>query len=340
MAICFVRAKICTRGGDTGGNVIASSAYQSGETLIDSKTGELKRYSRKERIIETGLELPTQANFENRQELWESVEMFERAKNAQLARKFEIALPREISREQQIALARRFIRDYLVAAGMCADWAIHDSGDGNPHLHIMCTMRALDEFGNFLPKSRKIYVLDKNGKKIYDKKKRQYKCRKENTTNWDSKSFFERLRKNWIDTANNALRDAGRKERIEPHDEKLRLEATLHEGDTKLHYFILDENEKRRKRNAARVDRAARITYAAARLAGINPAGARAAVEKQLGNIVKNAAITDKDTILDDACKNAETARHGGLDERDWRTAQKRAAQHRQSHGGGRGGRG
>ncbi len=24
---------------------------------------------------------------------------------------------------------------------MCADWSIHDKGDGNPHVHLLLTMR-------------------------------------------------------------------------------------------------------------------------------------------------------------------------------------------------------
>ena len=36
----------------------------------------------------------------------------------------------------------------------------------NPHCHIMLTMRAIDENGKWLPKSRKVYDLDENGERI------------------------------------------------------------------------------------------------------------------------------------------------------------------------------
>ena len=49
---------------------------------------------------------------------------------------------------------------------MIADFAIHDKGDGNPHAHILLTMRAMDEQGKWLPKSRKVYDLDENGERI------------------------------------------------------------------------------------------------------------------------------------------------------------------------------
>jgi len=49
---------------------------------------------------------------------------------------------------------------------MLTDFAIHDKGDGNPHVHILLTMRAMDEKGKWLPKSRKVYDLDGNGERI------------------------------------------------------------------------------------------------------------------------------------------------------------------------------
>ena len=49
---------------------------------------------------------------------------------------------------------------------MIADFAIHDKGDGNPHAHILLTLRAMDEHGKWLPKARKVYDLDENGERI------------------------------------------------------------------------------------------------------------------------------------------------------------------------------
>ena len=57
-------------------------------------------------------------------------------------------------------------REFFVSKGMIADFAIHDKGDGNPHAHILLTMRAMDETGKWLPKSRKVYDLDENGERI------------------------------------------------------------------------------------------------------------------------------------------------------------------------------
>ena len=37
----------------------------------------------------------------------------------------------------------------------------------NPHAHVLLTMRAMDEHGKWLPKSRKVYDLDENGAVSY-----------------------------------------------------------------------------------------------------------------------------------------------------------------------------
>ena len=38
---------------------------------------------------------------------------------------------------------------------MCVDFAIHDTDSGNPHCHIMLTMRPLDGRGAWAAKSKK-----------------------------------------------------------------------------------------------------------------------------------------------------------------------------------------
>lgn len=62
---------------------------------------------------------------------------------------------------------------------MCADFALHDTGNGNPHAHILLTMRPMDERGQWLPKSKKEYVLDENGERVKLPSGR-YKTRNEN----------------------------------------------------------------------------------------------------------------------------------------------------------------
>ena len=112
-----------------------------------------------------------------------------------------MALPNEIQQEEYEPLVRDYCREQFVSRGMIADFAIHDKGDGNPHAHILLTMRAMDENGKWLPKARKIYDLDENGERIR-LPSGEYKSHKENTTDWDRKSNAELWRSKWAEAVN------------------------------------------------------------------------------------------------------------------------------------------
>ncbi len=85
------------------------------------------------------------------------------------AREIDLALPIELNLEKQIDLLRKYVQDTFVNKGMVADFVIHDKKDGNPHAHIMLTMRPFNENGEWGAKAKKEYILDKDGNKIYDK---------------------------------------------------------------------------------------------------------------------------------------------------------------------------
>ena len=85
-------------------------------------------------------------SFSDRATLWNRVELYEKAGNVQLAREIDAALPIELSREEQIRLVREYCSSQFVSRGMCVDFCLHDTGSGNPHCHIMLTMRPLDAF--------------------------------------------------------------------------------------------------------------------------------------------------------------------------------------------------
>ncbi len=86
--------------------------------------------------------------------------------DAQLAREVEVALPREFIRQEQIDTVREYVMNNFVHKGMCADWGIHDKGDGNPYAHILLTLRGLNQMANGLQSQKTIYVLDENGEKF------------------------------------------------------------------------------------------------------------------------------------------------------------------------------
>ena len=75
-------------------------------------------------------------------------------------------------------------------------------------------MRAMDEKGKWLPKSRKVYDLDKNGERIRLASGR-WKSHKENTVDWNNRKYAEIWRQGWADTANRYLEANDRPERLD-----------------------------------------------------------------------------------------------------------------------------
>ena len=215
IAIYHCSIKIISRG--KGKSAVAAAAYRAGEKITNDFDGETHDYTRKGGVVHTEILLPghAPAAFSDRAVLWNAVEKIEKAKNAQLAREIELALPRELTREQGISLVREYVKAQFVNAGMCADFAIHDTGGGNPHAHVMLTMRPIEQDGTWGAKQKKEYILDQQGEKIYDRKKRQYKCKSIPTTDWNEQTKAEEWRAAWAEICNRALEQNGHAERID-----------------------------------------------------------------------------------------------------------------------------
>jgi hypothetical protein len=214
MAIYHCSIKIIGR--SKGKSAVRSAAYRAGEKIKNERDGQIHDYTRKKEIIYKEILLPEHAPKEyiNRSILWNSVEQIEKAKNSQLARDFELALPKELSREQNISLVLDYVNKHFVSVGMCADVCIHDKGDGNPHAHVMLTMRPINEDSTWGAKSKKDYILDKNNEKI-KLKSGEYKSRKVNSVDWNEQSKAEEWRQGWADTVNQYLTKNEIKERID-----------------------------------------------------------------------------------------------------------------------------
>ena len=214
IAIYHCSIKIISRG--KGKSAVAAAAYRSGEKLKSEYDGQSHDYTKKAGVAYTEILLPENAppEFSDRSSLWNSVEKIEKSKNSQLAREIEIAIPNELTRQQQISLVREYVKDNFVDNGMCADIAIHDKEDGNPHAHIMLTVRPLNGDGTWGAKSKKEYILDSNGEKIR-LKNGDYKTRKVNTVDWNDKEKAELWRSKWADTANRYLAENEHAERID-----------------------------------------------------------------------------------------------------------------------------
>ena len=191
------------------GSAVAGAAYQSAQRLFCEYDGQAKNYAyKKPELVYSEVMLPANAppEYADRSRLWNSVEASESRFDAQLARSIIAALPRELPMEQSIEMVREFCRKNFVDNGMCCDIAIHDpSPPGhNPHVHIMLTLRGIDENGLWLPKSRKEYILDKEGNRIR-LKSGAWKSRKVDTVDWNRKENAEIWRGSWEKIQNRYL---------------------------------------------------------------------------------------------------------------------------------------
>ena len=152
-----------------GKSAVAGAAYQAGEKLFSEYDQKTKNYTCKKEVVYTEIMLPPNAppEYADRAALWNSVEEIEKQWNSQLARRFVAALPREVPMELLPQMVKEYCEEHFVSKGMCCDFAIHDPDPPghNPHCHFMLTMRAIDENGKWLPKSRKVYDLDENGER-------------------------------------------------------------------------------------------------------------------------------------------------------------------------------
>lgn len=242
MAIYHCSIKIIGR--SDGKSTVASSAYRSGEKLTDDRTGLIHDFTKKRGVVFTEVSLPAHAppEYADRNVLWNAVEKAEKKSNAQLAREIEVALPKELSRECQIEIVRRYVQENFVSVGMCADWALHDKGDGNPHAHIMLTMRGIKPDGSWAQKEKKIYALDEEGNRIplIDPATGEQKLGKRNEklwkritvepNDWNDQNKAEIWRKPWADICNEYLSLEQQIDHRSYKRQELDLEPTIHEG--------------------------------------------------------------------------------------------------------------
>ena len=233
MAIYHCSIKIGSRA--NGQSAIAAAAYRAADKVTDREIGQVSDYTRKGGVVHSEIALCANApaEYADRETLWNAVHEIEKAKNARLWREIEVALPKELSRADQIAAVREFVGG-LVAQGMCADWSLHDKGDGNPHAHIMLTTRSIKENGEWAPKSRKVYDLDAEGNKIFQKVdktgRKQYKSHKEDYNDWNQTERVEEWRAAWAQCCNARLSAEARIDHRSFKRQGIEQQPTIHEG--------------------------------------------------------------------------------------------------------------
>ena len=224
-----------------GQSAIASAAYRAGERLYSEYYGEYSDYTRKGGVICSDILLPSHAppEYADRQTLWNAVEKAECGKNAQLAYSFDIALQNEFSLEENIALARQFLLENFVSRGMVVDFAVHqpdreDGGIPNPHFHVLCPIRPIEQNGKWGLKQRRVYELDEDGNRIRDADGK-FVFNAVPTTDWGSPETLEHWREAWAELCNAKFAEKGIDVRIDHRSyerQGVELLPTVHEGAT------------------------------------------------------------------------------------------------------------
>lgn len=130
-----------------GKSCVASAAYRFGENIKDKRTGKTHYYASKSwEVAYKEVLLPANApqEWKNISTLMNEIERREKRGDAQLVRSIFFALPKELTHEQNIALVKELAQKSFVSKGICVAVAIHDKRDGNPHCHVLLTMREID----------------------------------------------------------------------------------------------------------------------------------------------------------------------------------------------------
>ncbi|MGE6744004.1 Ti-type conjugative transfer relaxase TraA [Allorhizobium pseudoryzae] len=272
MAVPHFSVSIVARG--SGRSAVLSAAYRHCAKMDYEREARTIDYTRKQGLLHEEFVIPAdapewlQSMIADRsvsgasEAFWNKVEEFEKRSDAQLAKDVTIALPIELSVEQNIELVRDFVARHITSEGMVADWVFHDA-PGNPHIHLMTTLRPLtvDGFG-----AKKVAVVGPDGKALRnDSGKIVYEL-------WaGGLDDFNAFRDGWFACQNQHLALAGFDVRIDGRSfekQGIELTPTIHLGvgtkaierkavgaEEKAALERLELQEERRVENAQRIQR-------------------------------------------------------------------------------------
>ncbi|AUX79139.1 Ti-type conjugative transfer relaxase TraA [Sinorhizobium fredii] len=272
MAVPHFSVSIVARG--SGRSAVLSAAYRHCAKMGFEREARTIDYTRKQGLLHEEFVVPADAPEWLRamiadhlvsgasEAFWNKVEGFEKRADAQLAKDITIALPIDLSTEQNIMLIRDFIDRHVTSKGMVADWVYHDA-PGNPHVHLMTTLRPLTEDGFG---AKKIAVLGPDGTPIRNNSgKILYEL-------WaGSAADFNAFRDGWFACQNKHLSLAGLDIRIDGRSfekQGIELTPTIHlgvgakaierksaEAGRDISLERLELQEERRAENAGRIQR-------------------------------------------------------------------------------------
>ncbi|MCV3739374.1 Ti-type conjugative transfer relaxase TraA [Rhizobium sp. TRM96647] len=276
MAVPHFSVSIVARG--SGRSAVLSAAYRHCAKMDYEREARTINYTRKQGLLHEEFVVPAdapewlQSLIADRsvasasEAFWNRAESFEKRSDAQIAKDVTIALPVELSAEQNIELVRDFVARHLTGQGMMADWVFHDA-PGNPHIHLMTTLRPLTEDGFG---SKRIAVTGPDGNVLRNESgKIVYEL-------WaGGLDEFNAFRDGWFACQNQHLALAGLDIRIDGRSfekQGIELTPTIHLGvgtkaierkaasgddsaDEKVALERLELQEERRAENARRIQR-------------------------------------------------------------------------------------
>lgn len=275
MAIFHFNAKLLSR--SAGHNAVAAAAYRSGSRFACERTGTVHNFRRKTEVQHSAIHVPagTPSWTHDRARLWNTAENSETRINAQLAREIVVGIPIELTSESRTTLLDDFVREAFVSLGMIADYSIHDKA-GNPHAHIMLTLREVSADGQGFGAKRR---------------------------DWNNPGLVEQWRVQWTDHANKMLEQQGHAARIDHRslvEQGMTGPATVHVGrDNGLNS---DAVQERKDFNA--------LLMAQRELARIK--AEERAIHEQLSRITSD--IIDLETTLSEALAERDQQRSGATD--------------------------
>lgn len=222
MTMVHIATKAISR--KAGQSAVACAAYRAGDVLEDAKYGKVHDYSKKDGVMSSDIVMPASLRKGyikiDREILWNTAEAFEARSDSRVAREWLINLPYELPEDERHALALEFAQKLCDDMDVIADVCLHRpvmklpfdpnakpsskrlrEGEQNPdprnfHAHIMVTTRAP--------------VIGPDGKLAFDPKFKipfewSNKKRKQNDLP-SSREEIKRIRKLWVDTANQRLK--------------------------------------------------------------------------------------------------------------------------------------
>jgi hypothetical protein len=131
--------------------MIAKAAYNSRESILEERTGELKDYSRHRDKPMASFVFASNPKLRDAESLWQFYDAQETRANAQTGISFIGALPAELTDEQREYIVKDFSRDQFLRKGVAAQADIHrpdrHGDERNFHVHMLVSMRKVEPEG-------------------------------------------------------------------------------------------------------------------------------------------------------------------------------------------------